>query len=41
MASYALGFIKNENEKELMIKEYRNVVSELDSLIKTIENNAK
>lgn len=41
MVSYALGFMKNENEKELMIKEYRNVISELDSLIKTIETNVK
>lgn len=41
MASYALGFMKNENEKELMIQEYRNVISELDSLIKTIETNVR
>ncbi len=41
VASYALGFMINENEKELMIQEYRNVISELDSLIKTIETNVR
>lgn len=39
MASYALEFFNDYDEKEKMIYEYRNVISELDALIKTIETN--
>ena len=38
MASYALRFINNTNEKDALILSYRDVIGELDSLIKTIEN---
>jgi hypothetical protein len=38
MASYALRFINNTNEKNALILSYRYVIGELDSLIKTIEN---
>ena len=39
MASFALDFFTVEADKDFLIAEYRNVISELDSLIKTIETN--
>ncbi|MCF8297517.1 MAG: four helix bundle protein [Saprospiraceae bacterium] len=37
MASFALGFIKNKEEETILIQGYREIINELDSLIKTVE----
>lgn len=38
MASYALGFIRNREEETSLIQGYKEVIEELDSLIKSVEN---
>jgi len=38
LASYELGFIKNNEDKILLTSGYREVIEELDSLIKSIES---
>lgn len=39
LASYALEFIKNKEDKERLVNGYKEVIEELDSLIKSIENS--
>ena len=38
LTSFALNFIENENQKEEMFSAYRNIITELDALIKTLES---
>jgi four helix bundle protein len=38
MASHALGFISKKEEETSLIQGYKEVIDELDSLIKSVEN---
>ena len=38
LVSFALTYIKNNEKKENLINDYREIINELDALIKTIEN---
>ena len=39
MASKALNFIDKNSKKDLLIEGYKEVIGELDSIIKTVEKS--